>query len=103
MLVNIDVTQDCINRGNRFKSESCPIHHGIQPLLRSGISAIVGPWTVIFVRNSRMKDEEVLHRVINPVEAYDLITRFDSQLAVSPICFPLDIPEHLLKEIISCS
>jgi hypothetical protein len=90
--VTVEVTDKDIIHGERDSCRRCPISLAIQRRLRRGYSAWVGEWDVDFWNELMVKE----HRADLPPDAIEFIEDFDNEDMVSPISFPLDIPDELL-------
>lgn len=94
MLVKIQVTQEDINNGIKFKCESCPVALAIKRLLKPNVKVLVGD-IISFMTNdsSEWKD------VVTPERVWDFLVQFDNKRPVQPFSFELDIPEDILCSI----
>lgn len=80
----VKVTQEHIDKGNRRRSESCPIALAIKDI-NCYRYIIVGADRVCTILNEGNKIEE--HKL--PVEAINFIRRFDKYFSVKPFEFEL--------------
>lgn len=89
MIVQVEVTQDKINLGDRGSSNTCPIAMAIHPLLSTGNFSVYG--RVLEIRPG--------FRCFLPREAASFILSFDEgRGTLSPFTFPIDIPEKYLRK-----
>lgn len=95
MLVKIDVTQECIDKGCRGQATNCAVFHAINPLLkgpnRDNVHCAVTKDVI-----SIHKDYFTVAKIKTPLVARNFISDYDAGNEVAPISFELDIPEELL-------
>lgn len=93
MLVTVNVTQECIDDGERHACTQCPIALALQPL----VDGLLGVERTTFTIR---KDTHSATGAL-PHEARLFVAAFDNQLEVAPFSFELDIPDQYLKPTIT--
>jgi hypothetical protein len=92
MITTIEVTQEMIDNGVRKECCLCPVALAIKPVVREGCEFQVVKEDVYFLGH------QIPNLVKLPRVAIDFISQFDdSGWPCSPISFPLNIPDYLLR------
>lgn len=86
MKIKVQVTQDDINKGERCSYLHCPVARG----MHRAIGTIVG----ITPMRARFLDDGSPKEVALPNIAADFIIAFDSERAVTPFEFEIDVPDN---------
>ena len=105
MIVEINVTQEHIDKGVKGDCDNCPIWHAIRPLISDNYDfSIYGDTCNIYDKECR-DDKHVAERWL-PMLATQFISDFDDDgkpnlglepVEIKPFTFELDIPEIYLR------
>lgn len=90
-----EVTEEDMRLGIRKDKYSCPIFRATSRLVIEDTWVTVDRHS-IFLHNYQVRGHKS-KTIKLPIEAKQFIKAFDNALPVSPITFPLDIPDRFLK------
>jgi hypothetical protein len=91
MKTEVQVTQECIDKGVAEDRRQCPIARALMPLVADGIGVQVDKERMGF------DDGEHVWSVGTPKECDWFIEDFDYGEPVAPFSFTLDVPDDVLK------
>jgi len=89
--MKIDVTQEDIDQGQLGHCNRCPVARAVLRVIENKYFISVTAWRITFYNNSRLHDEDIVHREQMPIFAERWIENFDRRIPVVPFSFELDL------------
>lgn len=93
MKIQLRVTQEHIDHGQRKDCDNCPIASAMTDMAKTGVLGKVG-----FSYMHWHREGQILFECNQPVPMYQWRLRFDRNLPVQPATFELEVPDNFAKE-----